>query len=67
MRANEAPRSPWAVFVETLKVEVEKDKALQGDLKQLDGEVGPLKDNKFLKSAGEAYEQARVSGTVSTA
>lgn len=64
-RENEAPRSPFSVFVETLKSEVEKDKALQGNVKQLGGEVGQMQDSESMKKAKELYDRARVSSAVS--
>lgn len=48
------------MFVETLKSEVEKDKALQGNVKQLGGEVGQMQDSESMKKAKEMYERARV-------
>jgi hypothetical protein len=65
-RENEAPRSPFSVFVETLKSEVEKDKALQGNVKQLGGEVGQIQDSENMRKAKELYERARVSPITST-
>jgi hypothetical protein len=57
---NEAPRSPFAVFVETLKGEIEKNRDLQENVKQLQGDVGKMQDSEQMKRAKELYEKARV-------
>lgn len=63
-REQEAPRSPFRVFVETLKMEIEKNRELQENVKQLQGDVGKMQDSESMKKAKDMYERARVSSFV---
>jgi import inner membrane translocase subunit TIM44 len=59
-RRDEAPRSPFATFVETLRAELRKNRDLQDNVKQLQGDVDRLQDSEAMKRARDAYERARV-------
>lgn len=58
---QEAPRSPFRVFVETLKLEIEKNRELQENVKQLQGDVGKMQDSESMRKAKELYERARIT------
>ncbi|CDZ98035.1 Mitochondrial import inner membrane translocase, subunit TIM44 [Phaffia rhodozyma] len=60
-RDDNAPRSPFKVFVETLKAEIEKNRELQENVKQLQGDVGKMQDSESLKKAKDLYERARIT------
>lgn len=60
-RRDEMPRSPYQIFVETLKEELQKNKELQENVKTLQGDVDKLQDSESMKRAKEMYERARVS------
>ena len=59
-RQNEIPKSPFQTFVDTLKEELHKNRQLQENVKQLQGDVDKLQDSEALKKARDAYERARV-------
>ena len=59
-RQNELPRSPFQIFVDVLKEELKKNRELQDNVKQLQGDVDKLQDSEALKKAKAAYERARV-------
>lgn len=52
------------MFVETLKMEIEKNRELQENVKQLQGDVGKMQDSESMKKAKDMYERARVSSFV---
>lgn len=54
-------RSPFAVFVDVLKEELQKSRELQDNVKQLQGEAGQVMDSEAMKKAKAVYERARVS------
>lgn len=58
--APDAPRSPFAVFVDTLKDELRKNKDLQDNVRQLQGEAGKVQDSAALQQAKAAYERMRI-------
>lgn len=60
-RRDDIPRSPYQIFVETLKEELKKNQDLQDNVKQLQGDVDKLQDSESMKRAKEMYERARVS------
>jgi mitochondrial import inner membrane translocase subunit TIM44 len=60
-RQNEAPKSPFQTFVEVLRDELRKNRELQDNVKQLQGDVDKIQDSESMKKAREAYERARVS------
>lgn len=47
--------------MQTLKEEIQKNRALQDDVKKLQGDVDKLADSEAMKKAREAYERSRVS------
>jgi import inner membrane translocase subunit TIM44 len=59
-RQNELPKSPFQTFVEVLKEELKKNRELQDNVKQLQGDVGKFQDSEAMKRARAAYERARV-------
>lgn len=60
-QGSQLPQSPFKVFVQTLKEELQKNRELQDNVKQLQGDVDKLADSEAMKKAREAYEKARVS------
>lgn len=62
-RQNELPKSPFQTFVEVLKEELKKNRELQDNVKQLQGDVEKFQDSEAMKRAKEAYERARVRTT----
>jgi mitochondrial import inner membrane translocase subunit TIM44 len=59
-RRNEPPKSPFQTFVEVLKDELRKNRELQDNMKQLQGDVDKFQDSEAIKKARAAYERARV-------
>ncbi|CAO1625558.1 unnamed protein product [Parajaminaea phylloscopi] len=59
-RRFDAPRSPFTVFVETLKQELKKSQEMQDNMRQLQGEAGKIQDSETMKKMREAYERARI-------
>lgn len=59
-RQNELPKSPFQTFVEVLRDELRKNRELQENVKQLQGDVDKLQDSEAMKKAKAAYERARV-------
>lgn len=59
-RQNELPKSPFQTFVEVLKEELKKNRELQDNVKQLQGDVDKFQDSEAMKKARAAYERARV-------
>jgi mitochondrial import inner membrane translocase subunit TIM44 len=57
---GELPRSPFQTFVEVLKDELRKNRELQENVKQLQGDVDKFQDSEAMKKARAAYERARV-------
>ena len=57
---NEPPKSPFQTFVDVLKEELRKNRELQDNVKQLQGDVEKFQDSEAMKRAREAYERARV-------
>ncbi|ETS60224.1 hypothetical protein PaG_05768 [Moesziomyces aphidis] len=58
--AYDAPKSPFAVFVDTLKAELRKNQELQENMRQLSGDVGKMQDSETMKKMRDAYERARI-------
>ena len=65
-RRNELPKSPFQTFVDVLKDELRKNRELQDNVKQLQGDVDKLQDSEAMKRARAAYERARVRLLVSS-
>lgn len=59
-RNDELPKSPFQTFVEVLKDELKKNRDLQDNMKQLQGDVDKFQDSEAMKRARTAYERARV-------
>ena len=59
-RRNEMPKSPFQTFVEVLKEEIQKNRQLQDNMKQLSGDVDRFQDSEAMKRTRELYERARV-------
>jgi import inner membrane translocase subunit TIM44 len=64
-RQNEVPKSPFQTFVDVLKDELRKNRELQDNVKQLQGDVEKFQDSEAMKQARAAYERARVRFTFS--
>lgn len=64
-RLNELPKSPFQTFVEVLRDELRKNRELQDNVKQLQGDVDKFQDSEAMKKARAAYERARVRMQVS--
>ncbi|KAI0675480.1 mitochondria import inner membrane translocase TIM44 subunit [Trametes maxima] len=61
---NEAPKSPFQTFVEVLRDELRKNRELQDNVKQLQGDVEKFQDSEAMKRAKEAYERARLTSSI---
>ena len=59
-RQDGPPKSPFQTFVDTLKEELQKNRDLQENVKQLQGDVDKFQDSEAMKRARAAYERARV-------
>lgn len=59
-RQNELPKSPFQTFVDVLRDELKKNRELQENVKQLQGDVDKFQDSEAMKRARAAYEKARV-------
>ncbi|OBZ66481.1 Mitochondrial import inner membrane translocase subunit tim44 [Grifola frondosa] len=63
-RQNEQPKSPFQTFVDVLKDELRKNRELQDNVKQLQGDVEKFQDSEAMKRAKEAYERARLTSSI---
>ncbi|THH04534.1 hypothetical protein EW145_g5452 [Phellinidium pouzarii] len=63
-RQNGVPKSPFQTFVYTLKEELQKNRDLQDNVKQLQGDVDKLQDSEAMKRARAAYERARLTSSI---
>ncbi|KAJ7574415.1 import inner membrane translocase subunit tim44 [Mycena floridula] len=63
-RQNELPKSPFQTFVDVLKEELRKNRELQDNVKQLQGDVDRLQDSEAMKRAKAAYERARLTSSI---
>ncbi|TFK29672.1 import inner membrane translocase subunit tim44 [Coprinopsis marcescibilis] len=63
-RQSEAPKSPFQTFVEVLRDELKKNRELQDNVKQLQGDVEKFQDSEAMKKAREAYERARLTSSI---
>ena len=59
-RQDELPKSPFQTFVDVLRDELRKNRELQENVKQLQGDVDKFQDSEAMKKARAAYERARV-------
>ncbi|KAJ6620629.1 hypothetical protein B0H10DRAFT_1911835 [Mycena sp. CBHHK59/15] len=63
-RHNEGPKSPFQTFVEVLRDELKKNRELQDNVKQLQGDVDKFQDSEAMKRAKAAYERARLTSSI---
>ncbi|KAF8159502.1 hypothetical protein B0H34DRAFT_788695 [Crassisporium funariophilum] len=63
-RQNELPKSPFQTFVDVLKDELRKNRELQENVKQLQGDVDKFQDSEAMKRARAAYERARLTSSI---
>ncbi|THH32400.1 hypothetical protein EUX98_g1789 [Antrodiella citrinella] len=63
-RRQELPKSPFQTFVEVLREELRKNRELQDNVKQLQGDVDKLQDSEAMKKAKAAYERARLTSSI---
>ncbi|WFD24125.1 protein translocase subunit [Malassezia equina] len=63
-RRFDVPRSPFQVFVETLRSELTKSREFQDNLKQLQGQSEKFQDSETMRKAREAYERARIISSI---
>ncbi|EAU90477.1 import inner membrane translocase subunit tim44 [Coprinopsis cinerea okayama7 len=63
-RQSEAPKSPFQTFVEVLRDELKKNRELQDNVKQLQGDVEKFQDSEAMRKAREAYERARLTSSI---
>ncbi|KAG8924415.1 protein translocase subunit [Tulasnella sp. 419] len=61
---DEIPKSPFQTFVDVLKEELRKNKELQDNVKQLQGDVDKFQDLESMKRAKEMYERARLTSSI---
>lgn len=54
-------KSPFQAFVEVVREEIERNRQLQQDMKQLGGKVDSMADSKAWGAVRDTYERARVS------
>jgi hypothetical protein len=59
-RSDELPKSPFQTFVDVLRDELRKNRELQDNVKQLQGDVDKFQDSEAMRKARAAYERARV-------
>jgi len=59
-RNDELPKSPFQTFVDVLRDELRKNRELQENVKQLQGDVDKFQDSEAMRKARAAYEHARV-------
>ncbi|EKM49923.1 uncharacterized protein PHACADRAFT_32796 [Phanerochaete carnosa HHB-10118-sp] len=56
-RSNEPPKSPFQTFVEVLREELRKNRELQDNVKQLQGDVDKFQDSEAMKKARAAIKE----------
>ena len=57
---SDLPRSPFSVFVDTLREELSKSREFQDNVRHLQGESTKIQDSETMRRAREAYERARI-------
>ncbi|TFY83168.1 hypothetical protein EWM64_g858 [Hericium alpestre] len=63
-RNDELPKSPFQTFVDVLREELRKNRELQDNVKQLQGDVDKFQDSEAMKRARETYERARLASSI---
>ena len=61
---RDTPRSPFQVFVQTLREELSKSREMQDNMKQLQGRSDKFQDSETMRKAREAYERARIISSI---
>ncbi|WFC94666.1 protein translocase subunit [Malassezia brasiliensis] len=61
---QDVPRSPFQVFVQTLREELQKSREMQDNMKQLQGHSDKIQDSETMRKAREAYERARIISSI---
>lgn len=61
---TDTPQSPFKVFVQTLKEEIQKNRELQADVQKLQGDVDKAANSEAMKRAREMYERARLANVL---
>ncbi|KAI9449783.1 mitochondria import inner membrane translocase TIM44 subunit [Russula earlei] len=64
LRSDELPKSPFQTFVDVLRDELRKNRELQENVKQLQGDVDKLQDSEAMRKARAAYERARLTSSI---
>lgn len=60
-RGGQAGKSPFSVFVDVLREELQKSREMNENIRQLQGETTKAMDSEAMKKMKAAYEKARVS------
>ncbi|KAJ7669191.1 import inner membrane translocase subunit tim44 [Mycena polygramma] len=63
-RRQDVPKSPFQTFVDVLRDELRKNRELQDNVKQLQGDVDKFQDSEAMKRARAAYERARLTSSI---
>ncbi|KAH8983123.1 hypothetical protein EDB86DRAFT_258258 [Lactarius hatsudake] len=63
-RSDELPKSPFQTFVDVLRDELRKNRELQENVKQLQGDVENFQDSEAMRKARAAYERARLTSSI---
>jgi len=63
-RSHELPKSPFQTFVDVLRDELKKNRELQENVKQLQGDVNKFQDSEAMRNARAAYERARLTSSI---
>ncbi|KAH9074779.1 mitochondria import inner membrane translocase TIM44 subunit [Lactarius deliciosus] len=63
-RSDELPKSPFQTFVDVLRDELRKNRELQENVKQLQGDVDKFQDSEAMRKARAAYERARLTSSI---
>lgn len=58
---GQAGKSPFSVFVDVLREELQKSREMNENIRQLQGETTKAMDSEAMKKMKAAYEKARVS------
>ncbi|KZP01416.1 TIM44 subunit of mitochondria import inner membrane translocase [Calocera viscosa TUFC12733] len=61
---RDEPKSPFQTFVDVLRDEIRKNRELQENVKQLQGDIGKVQDSEAMKRAKEMYERARLTSSI---
>ena len=56
--------SPFTIFVQVIREEIEKNRQLQDNIKTLEGSVSSVQDSKTWNSMRAGYEKARLAASI---